>query len=87
MGGSNFTNMERFYDLLLKLGLTYQYMTKNGERGEIRIFKDGARVMDYFPLRGKCRVNNQWIQLEHFYDGFGLINDLEIELKKIIESP
>ena len=76
---SNFTPMERFHEILHGQGLEAMNVGTN----HIRIFKDGKKLFDYYPLRMKLFDYHNWYQLT--YPSFG--NDIgkwEVELDNII---
>ncbi len=81
MSRSNFTPMQRFNEILIGHGLN----TMNVGVNHIRIFKDGKKLFDYYPLRMKLFDYHNWHQLT--YPTFG--NDAEkweSELNGIIEQ-
>ncbi len=81
MSRSNFTPMQRFNEILIGHGLN----TMNVGVNHIRIFKDGKKLFDYYPLRMKLFDYHNWHQFT--YPTFG--NDAEkweSELNGIIEQ-
>ena len=59
---SNFTPMERFREILHGNGL----QSMNVGTNHIRIFKDGKKLFDYYPLRMKLFDYHDW-QLFDYY--------------------
>ena len=79
MSRSNFTPMERFQEIITGHGLN----TMNVGINHIRVFREGRKLFDYYPLRMKLFDYHDWHQLT--YPSFG--NDagkLESELQEII---
>ena len=60
MSRSNFTPMERFHEILNGHGLQAMNVGIN----HIRIFRDGRKIFDYYPLRMKLFDNGdgKWEQ-------------------------
>ena len=58
---SNFTPMERFREILHGNGL----QSMNVGTNHIRIFKDGRKLFDYYPLRMKLFDYHDWHQLTY----------------------
>lgn len=79
MSRSNFTPMERFHEILNGHGL----QTMNIGTNHIRIFRDGRKMFDYYPLRMKLFDYHNWYQLTYpsFGNGDG---KWEQELQEII---
>lgn len=65
MSRSNFTPMERFHEILNGHGLQAMNVGIN----HIRIFRDGRKIFDYYPLRMKLFDYHNWYQLT--YPSFG----------------
>ena len=59
MSRSNFTPMERFHEILNGHGL----QSMNVGTNHIRIFRDGRKMFDYYPLRMKLFDYHNWYQL------------------------
>lgn len=59
MSRSNFTPMERFHEILNGHGLQAMNIGTN----HIRIFWDGRKMFDYYPLRMKLFDYHNWYQL------------------------
>lgn len=81
MSRSNFTPMERFKEILSRNGLKMMEVGTN----HIRIFKDGKKIFDYYPLRMKLFNYYEWRQLTYPFSG----NDAkawENELENIIKG-
>lgn len=81
MSRSNFTPMERFHEIITVHGLNAMNVGIN----HIRIFRDGKKMFDYYPLRMKLFDYHNWHQLT--YPSFG--NDAgkwESELECIIRK-
>ena len=78
---SNFTPMERFHKILIGHGLNAMNVGIN----HIRIFLDGKKLFDYYPLRMKLFDYRQWQQLTYpsVMDG---TDKWETELEGIINS-
>lgn len=75
MSRSNFTPMERFHEILNGHGLV--------GTNHIRIFRDGRKMFDYYPLRMKLFDYHNWYQLT--YPSFGNVDrKWEQELQEII---
>ena len=81
MSRSNFTPMERFHEILNGHGL----QSMNVGTNHIRIFRDGRKMFDYYPLRMKLFDYRQWQQLTYpsVMDG---TDKWETELEGIINS-
>ena len=79
MSRSNFTPMERFHEILNGHGL----QSMNVGINHIRIFRDGRKMFDYYPLRMKLFDYHNWYQLTYpsFGNGDG---KWEQELQEII---
>lgn len=79
MSRSNFTPMERFHEILNGHGLQAMNIGTN----HIRIFRDGRKMFDYYPLRMKLFDYHNWYQLTYpsFGNGDG---KWEQELQEII---
>jgi hypothetical protein len=79
MSRSNFTPMERFHEILNVHGLQAMNIGTN----HIRIFRDGRKMFDYYPLRMKLFDYHNWYQLTYpsFGNGDG---KWEQELQEII---
>ena len=79
MSRSNFTPMERFHEILNGHGLQAMNVGTN----HIRIFRDGRKIFDYYPLRMKLFDYHNWYQLTYpsFGNGDG---KWEQELQEII---
>lgn len=79
MNRSNFTPMERFHEILNGHGLQAMNVGIN----HIRIFRDGRKIFDYYPLRMKLFDYHNWYQLTYpsFGNGDG---KWEQELQEII---
>ena len=56
MSRSNFTPMERFHEILNGHGLQAMNVGIN----HIRIFRDGRKMFDYYPLRMKLFDYHNW---------------------------
>ena len=80
MSRSNFTPMERFHEILNGHGL----QSMNVGTNHIRIFRDGRKMFDYYPLRMKLFDYRQWQQLTYpsLLDG---TDKWETELDGIIQ--
>ena len=80
MSRSNFTPMERFHEILNGHGLQAMNVGIN----HIRIFRDGRKIFDYYPLRMKLFDYRQWQQLTYpsLLDG---TDKWETELDGIIQ--
>ena len=80
MSRSNFTPMERFHEILNGHGLQAMNIGTN----HIRIFRDGRKMFDYYPLRMKLFDYRQWQQLTYpsLLDG---TDKWETELDGIIQ--
>lgn len=59
MSRSNFTPMERFHEILNGHGLQAMNVGIN----HIRIFRDGRKIFDYYPLRMKLFDYHNWTNL------------------------
>ena len=78
---SNFTPMERFHKILIGHGLNAMNVVIN----HIRIFLDGKKLFDYYPLRMKLFDYHNWYQLT--YSSFLLCGDKMVtELVRIIKK-
>ncbi len=62
---SNFTPMERFHEILAGHGLNAMNVGIN----HIRVFLEGKKLFDYYPLRMKLFDYHNWHQLT--YPSFG----------------
>ena len=73
--------MERFHEILNGHGL----QSMNVGTNHIRIFRDGRKMFDYYPLRMKLFDYRQWQQLTYpsVMDG---TDKWETELEGIINS-
>ena len=78
---SNFTPMERFREILHGNGL----QSMNVGTNHIRIFKDGRKLFDYYPLRMKLFDYHDWHQLTYPFAGNG-DRTWETELGNIIRE-
>ena len=78
---SNFTPMERFREILHGNGL----QSMNVGTNHIRIFKDGRKLFDYYPLRMKLFDYHDWHQLTYPFAGNG-DRTWETELGNIIHG-
>ena len=76
---SNFTPMERFHKILIGHGLNAMNVGIN----HIRIFLDGKKLFDYYPLRMKLFDYHNWYQLTSFREG---VDKWETELDGIIKK-
>ena len=81
MSRSNFTPMERFREILYGNGLQSMNVGPN----HIRIFKDGKKFFDYYPLRMKLFDYHDWHQLTYPFAGNG-DRTWETELGNIIRK-
>ena len=81
MSRSNFTPMERFHEILIGHGLN----TMNVGINHIRVFLEGKKLFDYYPLRMKLFDYRQWKQLTYpsLIDG---TDKWETELDGIIKE-
>lgn len=81
MSRSNFTPMERFKEILSMNGLKMMEIGTN----HLRVFKDGKKIFDYYPLRMKLFDYREWRQLTYPFPG----NDdkaWEHELEDIVKK-
>ncbi|WP_462341775.1 hypothetical protein [Phocaeicola plebeius] len=78
---SNFTPMERFQKIIIGHGLNAMNVGIN----HIRIFKDGRKLFDYYPLRMKLFDYHGWHQLTYPFAGNGN-RTWETELENIIQK-
>lgn len=62
---SNFTPMERFHEILVGHSLNAMNVGIN----HIRVFLEGKKLVDYYPLRMKLVDYHNWHQLT--YPSFG----------------
>lgn len=78
---SNCTPMERFHKILIGHGLNAMNVGIN----HIRIFLDGKKLFDYYPLRMKLFDYHNWYQLTYpsFLEG---VDKWETELDGIIKK-
>lgn len=76
---SNFTPMERFHEILACHGLSAMNVGNN----HIRIFFNGKKLFDYYPLRMKLFDYHNWYQLTYPSLGNG-DGKWETELEGII---
>ena len=67
MSRRNFTPMERFREILHGNGL----QSMNVGTNHIRIFRDGRKLFDYYPLRMKLFDYHDWHQLTYPFAGNG----------------
>lgn len=77
---SNFTPMNRFYEIIDHYGLKLMEVGVN----HLRIFSEGRKLFDYYPLRMKLFDYRQWQQLTYpsLLDG---TDKWETELDGIIQ--
>ena len=77
---SNFTPMNRFHEIIDHYGLK---LTEEGVN-HLRIFSEGRKLFDYYPLRMKLFDYRQWQQLTYpsLLDG---TDKWETELDGIIQ--
>lgn len=78
---SNFTPMERFQKIIIGHDLNAMNVGIN----HIRIFKDGRKLFDYYPLRMKLFDYHGWHQLTYPFAGNGN-RTWETELENIIQK-
>ena len=78
---SNFTPMERFHEIIAGYSLNAMNVGIN----HIRIFKDGRKLFDYYPLRMKLFDYHDWHQLTYPFAGNG-DRTWETELENIIQK-
>ncbi|OUQ53659.1 hypothetical protein B5E60_05420 [Alistipes sp. An116] len=78
---SNFTPMERFHEIIAGYGLNAMNVGIN----HIRIFGDGRKLFDYYPLRMKLFDYHDWHQLTYPFAGNG-DRAWETELENIIQK-
>ena len=78
---SNFTPMERFQEILHGNGL----QSMNVGTNHIRVFRDGRKFFDYYPLRMKLFDYHDWHQLTYPFAGNG-DRTWETELGNIIRK-
>ena len=78
---SNFTPMERFQEIIIGHGLNMMNVGIN----HIRIFKDGRKLFDCYPLRMKLFDYHDWHQLTYPFAGYG-DRTWETELGNIIRK-
>lgn len=86
MSRSNFTPMERFRELISTHGLRMMGIGTN----HIRVFKDGKKLFDYYPLRMKLFDYHVWRELTYPFPGNGDTaweNELEDIIKEKTEAP
>ena len=81
MSRSNFTPMERFREIISAHGLRMMEIGTN----HIRVFKDGKKLFDYYPLRMKLFDYHAWRQLTYPFPGNG-DTTWENELEDIIKE-
>lgn len=81
MGRSNFTPMEKFLEIIIKYDLNAMSVGIN----HLRIFREGKKLFDYYPLRMKLFDYHNWHQLTYpsFENGAG---KWETELEDIISK-
>lgn len=58
---SNFTPMNRFHEIIDHYGLKLKEVGVN----HLRIFSEGRKLFDYYPLRMKLFDYRQWQQLTY----------------------
>ena len=73
--------MERFQEIIIGHGLNAMNVGIN----HIRIFKDGRKLFDYYPLRMKLFDYHGWHQLTYPFAGNGN-RTWETELENIIQK-
>ena len=73
--------MERFHEIITVHGLNAMNVGIN----HIRIFKDGRKLFDYYPLRMKLFDYHGWHQLTYPFAGNGN-RTWETELENIIQK-
>lgn len=86
MSRSNFTPMERFREIISAHGLRMMEIGTN----HIRVFKDGKKLFDYYPLRMKLFDYHIWRQLTYPFpgnDGTAWENELEDIIKEKTDAP
>ena len=81
MSRSNFTPMERFQDIITGHGLN----TMNVGINHIRVFREGRKLFDYYPLRMKLFDYHDWHQLTYPFAGNG-DRTWETELENMIQK-
>ena len=81
MSRSNFTPMERFQEIITGHGLN----TMNVGINHIRVFREGRKLFDYYPLRMKLFDYHDWHQLTYPFAGNG-DRTWETELENMIQK-
>ena len=61
MSRSNFTPMKRFHEIIGRYGLRLMEVGTN----HLRVFSEGRKLFDYYPLRMKLFDYRQWKQLTY----------------------
>lgn len=61
MGRSNFTPMEKFHEIIIRYDLNAMSVGIN----HLRIFREGKKLFDYYPLRMKLFDYHNWHQLTY----------------------
>ena len=61
MGRSNFTPMEKFLEIIIRYDLNAMSVGIN----HLRIFREGKKLFDYYPLRMKLFDYHNWYQLTY----------------------
>ena len=79
MGRSNFTPMEKFLEIIIRYDLNAMSVGIN----HLRIFREGKKLFDYYPLRMKLFDYHNWHQLTYPSFGNG-VGKWETELEDII---
>lgn len=81
MSISNFTPMKRFHEIIGRYGLRLMEVGTN----HLRVFSEGRKLFDYYPLRMKLFDYRQWKQLTYpsLIDG---TDKWETELDDIIKE-
>lgn len=61
MSRSNFTPMKKFHEIIGRYGLRLMEVGTN----HLRVFFEGRKLFDYYPLRMKLFDYRQWRQLTY----------------------
>lgn len=81
MSRSNFTPMKRFHEIIDHYGLRLMEVGTN----HLRVFSEGRKLFDYYPLRMKLFDYHDWCQLSYpsLIEG---LDKWETELDGIIQK-